>query len=38
MKKVKFEFDIPEWVLAIIYIIGCGVIGVLFGAIVSLLI
>jgi len=38
MKKVKFEFDIPVWLLVIIYIIGCGAIGAIFGAIVSLLI
>lgn len=38
MKKVKFEIDIPEWVLAILYILGCGAIGALFAAIIGLLI
>jgi len=37
MKKVKFEFDLPEWALAIIYILGCSVFGVILGAIVGLL-
>ena len=38
MKKVKFEFDIPEWELAILYILGCEAIGVILGAIAGLLI
>lgn len=37
MKKVKLEFEIPEWMLAILYVLGCGVIGAILGVIVRLL-
>ena len=37
MKKVKFEFELPEWVLVILYILGCGVFGAILGTIVGLL-
>ena len=37
MKKVKFQFDIPEWAFAFLYILGCVVFGTIFGAIVGFL-
>jgi len=37
MKKVKLEIEFPEWVLAILYVLGCGVFGAVLGAIVGLL-
>lgn len=37
MKKVKFEFELPEWALAIIYILECAIFGVILGVIVGLL-
>lgn len=37
MKKVKFEFELPEWALAILYILGCGAFGAILGVIVGLL-
>lgn len=37
MKKVKFESELPEWALAIIYILGCAAFGAIFGVIVGLL-
>lgn len=37
MKKVKFKIEFPEWALAILYILGCGAIGVILGVIVGLL-
>lgn len=38
MKKVKFEFELPEWALVILYILGCGMFGTILGVIVGLLI
>ena len=38
MKKVKFEYEVPVWLLAIIYIIAYCAIGAIFGAIVGCLI
>lgn len=37
MKKVKFKFELPEWELAIIYILGCAAFGAILGVIVGLL-
>lgn len=45
MKKVKFEFELPVWVLAILYILGggvlyilgCGVFATILGTIVGLI-
>ena len=37
MKKVKFEFELPTWVLAIIYILECSAFGTILGVIVGLL-
>ena len=37
MKKVKFEIELPEWALAIIYILECTVFGTILGVIVGLL-
>ncbi len=34
---MKIEFEIPDWLYAIIYIIGCGCIGAIIGVIVGLL-
>ena len=37
MKKLKLEFEFPEWVLVILYILGCGAFGLILGTIVGLL-
>ena len=37
MKMVKFEFELPEWALAIIYILECSVFGAILGVIVGIL-
>lgn len=37
MKKAKFEFELPEWALAIIYILECAAFGAILGVIVGLL-
>lgn len=37
MKKVKFEYEVPVWLLAITYTIACCAIGAIFGAIVGFL-
>lgn len=37
MKKVKFEFELPKWVLAILYILDCAAFGIILGVIVGLL-
>lgn len=37
MKKVKFEFELPDWALAIIYILECATFGAILGVIVGLL-
>ena len=36
-KKVKFEFELPTWVLAIIYILACSAFGAILGVIIGLL-
>jgi len=36
MKKIKFEFEFPMWVLVILYILGCRAIGAILGVIVGL--
>ena len=37
MKKVKLEIELPEWALAVLYILGCGAFGVILGVIIGLL-
>lgn len=37
MKKVKLEIELPEWALAIIYILACVTVGAILGVIVGLL-
>ena len=37
MKNVKFEFELPKWVLVIIYILECSAFGAILGVIVGLL-
>ena len=37
MKKTKIEFEIPTWLLAVIYILECAAAGVILGVTVGLL-
>ena len=37
MKKTKIEFEIPTWLLAVIYILECSAFGALLGAIIGYL-
>lgn len=37
MKKEKIEFELPTWLLMIIYILSCSAFGAILGLIVGLL-